>query len=122
MASLCRYLHHVTQNCANLNNTDQISLNFANKHLFYDDDDDEHLPIPVYSGINPSVETKFILNTLLSLGIFSTERKLLLNDILRGYFCNAKLIGEEYDPKSLQNYSKQVMNIFFNDQLVFFSK
>ena len=55
MVSLFRHLHHVTQNYANLNNTDQIFLCFANKHIFYDDDDDDHLPIPVYSGIKPSM-------------------------------------------------------------------
>ena len=63
---------------------------------------------------------EFILNTLLSLGIFSTESEFLLNDTLRGCFCNANLIGEEDDPESLQNYSNQVVNIFFNNQLVFF--
>ena len=54
------------------------------------------------------------------MGIFSTERELLLNGTLRGCFRNAKFIGEEDDPESLQNYSNQVMNIFFNNQLVFF--
>ena len=55
MVSLFHHLYHVTQNCANLNNTDQSFLDFANRHLFYDDDDDEHLPIPIYSGIKPSL-------------------------------------------------------------------
>ena len=63
---------------------------------------------------------EFILNTLLSLGTFSTEREFLLNDTLRGCFRNAKLIGEEDDPESLQNYSNQNVNIFVNNQLVFF--
>ena len=79
MVSLFRHLHHVAQNCANLNNTDQILPDFVNKHIFYNDDNDEHLPIPVYSGIKPSMAPKFILNTLLSLGIFSTEGKLFFN-------------------------------------------
>ena len=63
---------------------------------------------------------EFILNTLLSLERFSTERKLLLNNTLRGCFCNAKLISEEDDPKYLQNYSNRVMNIFVNNQLISF--
>ena len=92
--SLFRHLHHVTQNCANLNNTDQNFSPFTNKHLFYDNDDDEHLLIPVYSGIKPSMVTEFIFDTLLSLGRFPTERKLLLNDTLRGIFRNAKFIRE----------------------------
>ena len=53
--SLFCHLHHVTQKYANLNNTDQIFPDFEKKHLFYDNDDDEHLPIPVYSGIKPSI-------------------------------------------------------------------
>ena len=61
-----------------------------------------------------------ILNTSLSLRRFSTDHKLLLNDTLRGCFSNAKLIGAEDVPESLQNYSNQVMNIFVNDQLAFF--
>ena len=120
MVSLFRHLHHVTQNCANLNNTDQMFPDFAKKHLFYYDDDNEHLPIRVYSGIKTSMGPGFILNTLFFLGRFSTERKLFLNDTLRGCFSNAKLIREEYDPESLQNYSNQVMNIFVNNQLVYF--
>ena len=120
MVSLFLHLHHVTQNYANINNTDQNFLDFSNKHLFYDDDNNEHLPIPVYSGIKPSMGPEFILNTLLSLGRFSTVCKIILNDTLRGCFCNVKSIGEEDDPESLQNYSNQVMNIFFNNQLVFF--
>ena len=64
--------------------------------------------------------TKFTLKTLLSLGRFSTEGELVLYDTLRGCFCNYKLIGEEDDPESLQNYSNQVMNIFVNNQLMFF--
>ena len=63
--------------------------------------------------------TEFILDTLLSLGRFSTERELLLNDTLRGCFRNANFFGEEDDPESLQNNSNQVMNIFVNNQLVF---
>ena len=74
IVSLFCCLHHVTQNCANINDTDQKFLYFENKHLFYDNDDEEHLPIPVYSGIKPSMGPEFILNNLLFHGIFSTER------------------------------------------------
>ena len=120
MVSLFCHLHHVTPNFLNLNNSDQMFLYFTNKDTFYDNDDDEHLPIPLYSGIKTSMGTEFILNKLLSLSRFSTERKLLLNDTLIGYFRNAKLIREEDDPESLHNYSNQVMNIFVNNQLLFF--
>ena len=52
---------------------------------------------------------------------FYTERELLFSGTLIGCFCNAKLIGKEEDPESLQKYSNQFMNIFVNNQLVFFS-
>ena len=55
MVSLLLILHHITQMFANLNNNDQNFLDFANKHIFYDDEYDEYLPIMVYSGIKPSM-------------------------------------------------------------------
>ena len=121
MFSLFCYSHHVTFIFANLNNTDQNFLDFVIKYLYKYDVDDENLSIPVYSCIKPSMGPEFIWNTLLSLGIFSTERKLLLNGSLRVCFCNAKLIRKEDYPESLKNYSDQVMNIFVNNQFVFFT-
>ena len=96
-------------------------LCFSNKHIFYDDDDHHHLPIPVCSGIKPSMGTEFISNTLLSLGRFCTEKEIILNDTVRGCFSNAKLIGKEDDSESLQNYPNHVVNIFVNNQLLFLS-
>ena len=84
MVKLFRHLHNVTQNCANLNNINQIYLDFTNKHLFYDNDDNAHLNTPVYSGIKTSIGPGFILNTLLFLGRLYIERGILLNDTLRG--------------------------------------
>ena len=43
------------ENCANINNTDQNFLGFYKNHLFYDNDNDENLPIMVYSGIKTSM-------------------------------------------------------------------
>ena len=77
MISLFCHLHHVTKKFSNLNNTNQNFLDFSNKHIFYDDDENQLLPIRMYSGIKPSMGTEFILNTLLFLGRFSTESKLL---------------------------------------------
>ena len=62
-----------------------------------------------------------ILNTLPSQGRFSIEHKLLLNENLRGFFCNAKLIGKEDELEYLQRYSKQVMKLFVNNLLVIFT-
>ena len=95
-------------------------LDFSSKHLFYNDDNDEHLIILVYSGTKTFMGLEFILNILLSLVRFFTERELLLNDTLGYCFCDAKFIGEEDYHESLQSYSNQVMNIFVNNKLVFF--
>ena len=119
MFSIFCHLHHITQNCANLNNTDQNFLDFTNKHIFYNDDDYEHLPIPVYSVIKPSIGPYFILNASLSLGRFSTTRKMLLNDTLRGWFLDEELICEEDDPEYLQNYSNEVISIVDNKHIVY---
>ena len=70
MVSLFRHLHHVTQNCASINNTDQIFPNFSKKHLFYNYDNDEHLPIPLHSGIKPSVGTEFFQYLIILGNIF----------------------------------------------------
>ena len=40
MVSLFLHLHHNTQNCANINNTNQTLLDFENEHIFYYDEDD----------------------------------------------------------------------------------
>ena len=76
-------------------------LSFSNKHLFYDDDNDEHLNIPLYLGIKTPMGPECILNILLSLGRFSTEHEILLNYTLRGCFLNSKLIGDEDEPGSI---------------------
>ena len=74
MVSLFRHLHHVTQNCANLNNTDQIFPDFSNKHLFYDDDDNEYLHTLVYSGIKPSMGSDLKKNIIILGHIFYRAR------------------------------------------------
>ena len=76
MFSLFGRLHHVTQNCANINDANRKFPGFANKHLFYDNENDKHFLIPVYSGIIPFMGSEFIINTSLSLGVFSTQGKL----------------------------------------------
>ena len=124
MVVLFRKLNEVVTNVIDLddlNDSDRIFLSFAEKHLLYNDDSDEdHLPIPVYSSIKPSMAPEFILSTLLSLGRFSTERELLLHDKLSKCFRHAKLIGMEEDEESLKQYSNQVMYKYISTQLLFF--
>eukprot|EP00957_Ditylum_brightwellii_P173229 13187184-Ditylum_brightwellii.AAC.1 len=71
MDTLFGKLQEVTTNNDHLNEGDQSLLEFAEKHLFFDDIDEDQLPIPIYSSIKPSMGPEFILSMLLSLGRFS---------------------------------------------------
>ena len=62
---------------------------------------------------------EFVLCTLLSLGRFSTERELLLQNTLRDCFRHAKLVGDKNDEDSLELYSNQVMNKYVSTQLLY---
>ena len=99
---------------------DEEFRTFAYKHLIYKEDSNEHLPIPVYSYIKPTMAPEFILHILLSMGRFHTEREILLQPSLRDSFKNAKLIGTETDDESLTSYSNGLMNKFFNQQLIYY--
>ena len=120
MVDLFRKLSYVVTNLDNLHDDDQRFLDFADEYLFYEDNDEDHLPIPVYSSIKPSMGPEFILNTLLSLGRFSTERELLLHNTLRDCFRHAKLIGDDEDEDSLKEYSNKVMHKYVSTQLMYF--
>ena len=68
-------------------------LEFAESHLLFDDAHQEHLPIPVFSYIRPTMGTQFLLQLLLSLGRYVTALDLLQHATLRELFWYAKLIG-----------------------------
>ena len=42
------------------------------KNILHNDDDKDHLPIPVLSYINPTMNTSFMLHIIFSIGIFDT--------------------------------------------------
>ena len=101
-----------------------IQSNSANddleSHFVFNDDLEEHLPVPVFSYIRPTMGTHFILHILLSLGRYKTEMDLLQHRSLRESFRYAKLIGPEDDDESLQKYSNEVFVLFIEEQLIFF--
>ena len=74
MVNLFKRIDNVlSQEEANLSEDDLAFLHQAKKHLLCDNDDG-HLPIPVYSYIKPTMGASFILHVLLSMGRFTTER------------------------------------------------
>ena len=85
-----------------------------------DDIEEEHLPIPVYSYIKPTMGTHFILHLLLSMGHFDTEVDLTLHQNLRESFRYAKLIGPQNDEESLQQYSNELLKKFIESQMIYF--
>ena len=90
------------------------------KDLIYYDPNLDHLPIPVYSYIKPTMGTQFILHLLLSMGHFSTEIDLTLHPSLRESFRSSHLIGPLNDVESLQQYSNELLKKFIVDQLQYF--
>ena len=98
------------------NNAD--NENFYSSFI-YNDDREEHLPIPVYSYIRQTTGTPFILHILLSLGHYKTEIDLLQHGSLRESFCYAKLIGPENYYESLQNYYDRFFVLFIEEQLIY---
>ena len=77
-------------------------MEFIYKYIIDNDNETEHLPIPVYSFIKPIVGTLFILHLLLSMGNISTELNLTRHATVRDYLRSTKLIDELDDEKSLQ--------------------
>ena len=93
MVDLFNEINELSMNDRELNVTDdeQFLRHIHNALMF--EDEIEHLPIPVYSYIKPTMGTQFILHLLISMGNFSTEIDLTLNKNLRESFRYAKLIG-----------------------------
>ena len=74
-------LLHIIQTGANHDDTD--FLDHAEKNLIDDDNGFEHLPIPVYSYLNPSMGVQFILHIMISMGHFATEIDMTLHASIR---------------------------------------
>jgi hypothetical protein len=112
IVALFQDIHHSIQ--SNTTN-DELESRFV-----FNDDMEEHLPVPVFSYIRPTMGTQFILHILLSLGRYKTEMDLLQHRSLRESFRYARLIGPEDDNESLQRYSNKVFVQFIEEQLIFF--
>ena len=106
-------------------NQDNLSVDdsrewYLLKSFFLFDDPRRHLPVPVYSFVRSTMDHRFILHILLSLGHYSTEFDLVLHSNLRESFRYAKLIGPNNDPESLEKYSSNLLKLWINEQLVYF--
>ena len=79
-----------------------------------------HLPVPVYSFVEPSYNIKFLLHIMLSLGHYDTELDIILHPSLRDSLTYAKLIGSSRDDDSLKQYSNEILALFVKKQLKYY--
>ena len=90
------------------------------KEIIYDSGKDEHLPVPVYSYLKPTLGVQFIHHILISLGRFTTEIDLTMQSSIRESLRYAKLIGSSNDEEDLQHYSNQLLYMWIEEQLQYF--
>ena len=80
--------------------------------------DNDNLPVPVYTHIRPYVGHQFIIHTLLSLGVFYTEVDMTMHITLFYALSYTKIIGTNDDKHSLKQYSRYLLWSFIEEQLV----
>ena len=80
-------------------------------------DDQEHLPIPVFSFISPTISTSFLLHIMLSMGRFETEIDLLTHGSIKECLRYCRLIGENDDDESLATYAEVLTKRFIEEQM-----
>ena len=89
-------------------------------YFFIEDEGIRYLPVPVFTCIKPTMGIQFILHILISLGHFETEADLILHTSLRKSLRYAKLIGDSEDEESLKKYSKDLLKLYFLQQVITF--
>ena len=107
------------QDLLQFNDEDREFFTHVKANLIHDTDN-THLPIPVYSFVKPSNSIQFLNHILLSLGRFSTEIDLMTHPSLKDCFRSAKLIGNNNDNESLQQYSNDLLVLYIKEQVRFF--
>ena len=88
--------------------------------LVYDDNDKEHLPIPVFSYIVPTMKTSFLLHIMLSEGQFETEVDLLMHPRVKEFLRYCKFIGPNNDETSLNRYANELKCQYIEEQVQYF--
>ena len=102
-----------------IENIDEFSTHVLND-LIHNDDDKDHLPIPVFSYIIPTMSTSFLLHIMLSMGKFETEIDLITHQDLRGSLKYCHLIGNNTDEDSLLQYAKDLTRKWIIEQVQYF--
>ena len=97
-----------------------FSFSTKNELIYYDESgqDNDNLPVPMYTYIIPYMGHQFILNIIFSLVRFETEVDLTMYRILHDAPRYVKLIGTNDDEESLKHYSRSLLRSFIEEKLV----
>lgn len=98
--------------------SDEEFCDHVKKNLLHDEN--MHLPIPVFSCINPTMGSQFIYHIMLSMGRFSTEFDISVSDTIRECLRKCKLIGTETDNESLRKYARKLLRRYIEEQLQYY--
>ena len=88
-----------------LDNDNKKIYQHFHKNLLITNEEQQQLPIPVYSLLTPMMSLQFMNHIILSFRIYATDLYLSLNGSMREKFQNAELIWMNVDDKYLQIYS-----------------
>ena len=105
-----------------LDNHNQIFYQHIQDNIIHQDTIIQHLPIPVYSMLTPTMSLQFLNHIMLSLGRYESEMDLSLFGTIREKYRHAKLIGPNDDEISLQIYANELCVRYIKEQICIYPK
>ena len=109
-----------SENEPNLSDEEIEFREFMHANLLHHDEKEEHLPIPIYSYLKPTMGVSFILHVMLSMGRFETEIDLIMHRSIRECLRYCGLIGERNDEESLTEYANTLTREFIIEQVQYY--
>lgn len=123
-AFMISYFHDVysilKRNPSSLNEQEKTFLEHIEKNIIMRHEDGYLLPVPVFTYVNPTQYTQFLLHILLSMGRFHNEIELNSQPTFRDQFRVAGLIGPSNEHIDLQRYSNELLKRYIVEQLQHF--
>ena len=101
-------------------NTSDLEFYMRVHSDFLFDNEKEHLPIPVFSYIIPTMGTSFLLHIMLSMGRFETEIDLTMHPNILECLRSCGLVGRNNDTESLKKYADKLLHKFIVEQVQYF--
>ena len=83
-------------------------------------DEEDLLPIPVISPISPENPIQFLIHIILTMGNYQTEIDAMNHPSFRDCFQKVRLIGDNDDEESLQQYVKDITRLYIASQVVYY--